>query len=55
MNKKLDVSQQCVLAAWKTNCILGCINRGGGGSREREEMRPHLECCTQAWGPQLGN
>ena len=27
-DKRLDISQQCVVVAHKTNCILGCIKKG---------------------------
>jgi len=44
VDEKLVMSQQCTLAAWKANSILGCINRWVAAGRGRGLPPSALPC-----------
>ena len=45
-DKKLDMSQQCLLAAQKANCVLGCIKKVEV-SRKKEVIVPHYSALVR--------
>ncbi|GAB0177268.1 mitochondrial enolase superfamily member 1 [Grus japonensis] len=56
VDTRLNMSQQCALAAKTTNGILGCIRQS---IADRQILplysvlvRPQLQCCGQFWAPQ---
>ena len=60
MNANMKVSEQCRIAAFKGNQVLGMIPRNITYKEKsliiplyKAIVRPHLEYCIQAWNPYL--
>ena len=60
VDSRVNVSQQCALAAKRENCTLGCIKHSiTSWSKEviiplcSALVWPHLEYCVQFWAPQF--
>ena len=58
VERRLNRSQQCALAAKRANCILGCIKHSITSQSKAVIVPlylalvwPHLECCAQFWAP----
>lgn len=51
---RLNMSQQCALAAEKANHFLECTKHSPG-SQSKEMLWPHLECCMWLCAPQHKN
>ena len=62
MNANMKVSEQCRIAAFNGNQVLGMIRRNIRPTYKEKSLivplykaivRPHLEYCIQAWNPHL--